>query len=213
MTRGGLLKSAPGQQNERFQSCTRWGSWKGQPNNSWYYCWKRTYIKSSFEALWLRAALSRCGLIKAVWRRAEKEPPACPDVRVWNTSSCQARHSRSCSDQNICLFMCVCCLSPPVTLYLSTLMPAWAQKEASPGTNNNPPPSFSTWHLQWHLQQGWRVEEIWGQKEKKKTERSRIKNKGLRKIKEDRKTGFFAHSQSFDFSPGPGGCLCEITFF
>ena len=29
---------------------TRWGLWKGQPNNSQYYSFKRTYIKSSFEA-------------------------------------------------------------------------------------------------------------------------------------------------------------------
>lgn len=69
ITWGSLSKSTPGQLNERFQSCTQRGSWKGQPNNSWYYrCsqWWRTYIKSSFAVLWLRAALSRCGLIKAV---------------------------------------------------------------------------------------------------------------------------------------------------
>lgn len=41
--------------------------------------WKGTYIKCSFEALCLRAALSRCGIIKAVWRRAEK-PPAWPGI-------------------------------------------------------------------------------------------------------------------------------------
>ena len=54
-----------------------------------------------------------------------------------------------------------------------------------------------------------------GRKEKKKNRRAGngIKNKGLGKIKEERKTGFFAHFQSFDFPPSPGGCLCEITFF
>ena len=50
-------------------------------------------------------------------------------------------------------------------------------------------------------------------KKRKKEAGNGIKNKGLSQIKEDRKTGFFAHFQSFDFPPRPGGCLCEITFF
>lgn len=52
-----------------------------------------------------------------------------------------------------------------------------------------------------------------GAEKKEKEAGNGIKNKGLRKIKEDRRTGSFAHFQCFDFPPCPGGCLCEITFF
>lgn len=47
----------------------------------------------------------------------------------------------------------------------------------------------------------------------KKEAGNQITSKWLRKIKEERTLGFFAHFQSFDFPRSPEGCLCEITFF
>lgn len=110
----------------------------------------------------------------------------------------------------ISAFLCVyaACLPPS--------LPGQVQKEASPGTSNNPPALFSTWHLQWHLQRGWSVEEIWGKKEKEKKKEEKKQETELRiRAREDKRgqKGFFAHFQSFDFSLSPGGCLCEITFF
>lgn len=88
-----------------------------------------THSKPGSEVLGSRAALSRCGLIKADWRRAQKEPPALP--AVWRGTQEVVRLVRRA--------VAVTEISASSCLFPLSLRRCIRNKQRpSPGTNSNP---------------------------------------------------------------------------
>ena len=138
----GLLKSTTGQQNERFQSPVPGGaSEKGSQTTPGITALREPTLSLVLKRRGWGLPFLDVVLSKKSDAEREKEPAACPGVRVWNTSSCQACHSRSCSDQNICLFICVCvCVC--VCVCCSSLSPLHSiavQADACPSTKRGIP--------------------------------------------------------------------------